>query len=137
MKEFENEFLKKIKINSMIIFTRMVYTLFKTKFVSVKSTEIWRCTVITRILRIRCLENTDVFWCLYYFFICSQPSRNVLKKFFQKSFLNSLKIAKVYSKFKQNPWKINVKDFIPSSVGTTLPIIWNAFSCLSKFFPLC
>ena len=34
MKELKNELLKKDKINFMVIFTRMIYTLFKSKFMS-------------------------------------------------------------------------------------------------------
>ena len=34
MEELKNELLKQIKINFMIIFTGMIYTLFKSKFVS-------------------------------------------------------------------------------------------------------
>ena len=34
MMELQNELLKQIKINFMIIFTSMIYTLFKSKFVS-------------------------------------------------------------------------------------------------------
>ena len=34
MKELKNELLKQIKINFMIIFTSIIYTLFKRKFVS-------------------------------------------------------------------------------------------------------
>ena len=34
MEELENELLKQIKINFMIVFTSMIYTLFKSMFVS-------------------------------------------------------------------------------------------------------
>ena len=34
MKELNNELLKQIKINFLIIFTSMIYTLFKSRFVS-------------------------------------------------------------------------------------------------------
>ena len=34
MMELKNDLLKQIKINLMIIFTGMIYTLFKSKFVS-------------------------------------------------------------------------------------------------------
>ena len=35
MKELKNELLKQIKINFMTVFTSMIYTLFKNKFVSI------------------------------------------------------------------------------------------------------
>ena len=37
MKELKNQLLKKTKINLMVIFTSMIYTLFKIKFVSKSS----------------------------------------------------------------------------------------------------
>ena len=54
MKELKNKLLKNIKIKFMVIFTSIVYTLFE----SVKSTDIFRCTRVTRTPKIRCFEGS-------------------------------------------------------------------------------
>ena len=54
MKELKNKLLKNIKIKFMVIFTSIVYTLFK----SVKSADIFRCTLVTRTQKICCFENS-------------------------------------------------------------------------------
>ena len=74
MKELKNKVLKNIKINYMIIFTSMVYTLFKSKFVSM-STKISRCTMVTRKPKIRCLKNH---WCVLIFALLSSTFTFVL-----------------------------------------------------------
>ena len=46
-------------------------------------------------------------------------------------------LVKLNLKFKKNLGKIIVKDFILCLDGSTIPIIWNTFSCLKRLFPLC
>ena len=135
----KNELFKKTKINIMVIFTSMVYTLLKSKFVS-RSLK-FSAVMVTWTPKICCLKNSGcilmfTFWLLLSYYQ-NQTSWGVLLKSFQKSFIKSLKIVKVDLKCKQKPWKINVKKFILCSVDMTLPIIWNTFSCSNKLFSLC
>ena len=63
MKKLKNELLKQIKINFMIIITSIVYTLFKSQFVS-SPPKVFRCAMVTRTPRIRFLKNS---WCILMF----------------------------------------------------------------------
>ena len=63
MKKLKNELLEQIKINFMIIITSIVCTLFKSQFVS-SPPEVFRCAMVTRTPRIRCLKNS---WCILMF----------------------------------------------------------------------
>ena len=97
----------------------------------------WKTNYLNRSKLTLCLFS-QVWSTLYRFFKSKfVPSSlyNALLKLLQKSFMNSLKVVKVDLKFKEKPWKINVKDFILGSVYSTIPIIWNTFSRSRKFFP--
>ena len=136
MKELKKELLKNIKINFMVIFTSIVCTLFKSKFVSSPcpwwfSDVQWytKNTDTKNPLFGKQLMYFNVYITGCYFHIC-------FILLFKKSFIYSFKIVKVDLKFKQKLWKINVKDFMLSSVGRTIQIIWNTFSRSNKLFPL-
>ena len=60
-----------------------------------------------------------------------QPSRGALLKLLHKSFKNSLKFD---LKFKQKPWKINVKDFILCSVARTIRLFGIPFHAQANCF---
>ena len=65
MKKLKSELLKQIKINFMIIITSMVYTLFKSQFLS-SPPEASRCAMVTWTPRNRCLENSWYIFLLSY-----------------------------------------------------------------------
>ena len=117
----KNELLRTIKINFMLIFASMVYTLFKSKFVwSPLDFRVHNGHVNTKnvLFRKQMMHFnayiTGSYFQIYFIPIINCDIKQISRNSHRKSIKKFLKIVKVDLKSLQKPGKINVKYFILS-----------------------